>query len=68
MGIGDAFQARDHFIDAEFVFHGAAAQRIHAEVDGVVPSGEASEMTDDFDLADFRQQAKIVAGFFAEHA
>ena len=26
---------------------------IHAEVDGVVPGGEAREVADDFDLADF---------------
>ena len=66
MGIGNTFQPRHHFVDAGIVFHRAAAQRIHTEVDSVIPSGEASEMADDFDLADFRQQAKIFAGFFAE--
>ena len=47
---------RHHFVDARIVLHGAAAQRIHAEIDGVVPSREPREVADDFNLAHFRQQ------------
>ena len=32
---GEAVEPRDEFIDARIVFHGAGAQRVHAEVDGV---------------------------------
>ena len=50
---GNAIEPRDEFVDAWVVFHGAGAERIHAEVDGVVPGGESGEVADDFDLADF---------------
>ena len=50
---GDAVEASDEFVDARVVFHGAGAQRIHAEVDGVVPGRETREVANDFDLADF---------------
>src|SRR5271168_4399057 len=61
---GEAFQARDKFIDPRVVFHGAGTQRIHAEIDGVIPSGKASEVADDFDLADFRETFDRCAGKF----
>ena len=50
---GQTIEARDEFVDAWIVFHGAGAERIHAEVNGVIPGGKAREMADDFDFADF---------------
>src|ERR1700719_657259 len=50
---GDAVDARDEFVDARIVFHGAGAEGIHAEVDRVVPRREAREVANDFDFADF---------------
>ena len=49
----DAVEACDEFIYARVVFHGAGTERIHAEVDRVIPRGEAREMAEDFDFADF---------------
>ncbi len=61
MGLGDAFEARDELVDAGVVLHGAGAERIHAEVDGEVPRGEAGEVADDFDLADLWHEAEVGA-------
>ena len=61
---GEAFQARDKFVDPRVVLHGAGTQRIHAEIDGVIPGGKASEVADDFDLADFRKTFDGCAGKF----
>ena len=61
MRFGQAFDARDELVHARVVLHGARAQRIHAEIDGVVPGGEAREVADDFDLAQLRQQARRLA-------
>jgi hypothetical protein len=55
MGLGEAFNAGDELVDARVVLHGAGAERVHAEVDGVVPGGEAREVADDFDLAQLRE-------------
>ena len=52
---GDAVEPCDEFIHARVVFHGAGAQRIHAQVDGVVPRGKTREMTENLDFADFRE-------------
>src|SRR5258708_39057520 len=52
---GDSLDARDEFIYARVVLHGAGAQRIHAQVDGVVPSRETREVAENFDLAHFRK-------------
>ena len=49
----EAFGARDQFVHARVVLHGARPQRIHAVVDGVVPGGEAREVADSFHFADF---------------
>ena len=57
MGLGEAFNAGDQLVDARVVLHGAGAERIHAQVDGVVPGGEAREVANDFDLAQLGQQA-----------
>ena len=59
--LGEAFNARDQLIDARVVLHGAGAERIHAQVDGVVPGGEAREVADDFDLAQLGQFAGLFA-------
>ena len=59
MSVGQAFEARDHFVHARVVLHGARAQRIHAEIDGVVPGGKPGEVADDFDLADFGHVAQV---------
>ena len=61
MRLGQAFDARDHLVDARVVLHGAGAQRIHAEVDGVVPGGEPREVADDLDLAQLGQHGRRLA-------
>ncbi len=58
---GDAVEPGDEFIDARVVLHGAGTERIHAEVDRVVPGGEAREVADDFDFADFRESLNALA-------
>ncbi len=50
-----AFDARHLLIHARVVLHGAGAERIEAQIDGVVPGGEAREVADDFHFADFRE-------------
>ncbi len=57
MRLGQSLDAGDEFIHARVVFHRAGAERIHAEVDGVVPGGEAREVADDFDFGQLRKQA-----------
>ena len=52
---GDAVEPCDEFIHARVVFHGAGAQRIHTQVDSVIPRGETCEMTENLDFADFRE-------------
>ena len=56
MGSGDAFEAGDDLVDARVVLHGAGAERVHAEIDGVIPGGEAGEVADDLDLADLGER------------
>ena len=58
---GDAVEASDKFVYARVVFHGAGAQRIHAEIDGVVPGGKSRKVADDFDFADFGEAFYSVA-------
>ena len=50
---GDAVQARDEFVYPRVVFHRAGAERVHAEVNRVIPRGKPREVADHFDLADF---------------
>src|SRR5579872_5634704 len=57
----EAIEARDEFIYARIVFHGAGAERIHAEVDGVIPRGEAREVANHFDFADFWESLDAAA-------
>src|ERR1700704_5364816 len=66
MPVREAFDARYKLVDARVVLHGARAQRIHAEIDGIIPRREAGEMADDFDLADFRHVAEILALLLAQ--
>ena len=58
MRLGQALDARDRLVDARVVLHRAGAERIHAEIDGVVPCGEPREVADDLDLAELRKQAR----------
>src|SRR5712664_146945 len=50
---GNSVEPRHEFIDARIIFHCAGAQRIHAQVDGVVPRGKPREVAQHFDLAHF---------------
>ncbi len=49
---GQAFDARYLFVHARVVLHGARAERIEAEIDGVIVRGEPGEMADGFYFAD----------------
>ena len=60
MRLGQPLDARDKLVHARVVLHGAGAQRIHAQVDGVVPRGEPREVANDFDLAQLRQQPGVL--------
>ena len=64
--LGQALDAGNVLIDARVVFHGAGAERIHAEIDGVVPCGEAREVADDFDLAQLGEFRWFIAVCSAE--
>jgi hypothetical protein len=66
MGLRDALEAGDELVHPRVVFHGAAAQRIHAEIDGIVPGGETGEVANDLDLAQFGHQSQIRAGRLAQ--
>ena len=52
---GDAVQARDEFVHARVVLHRAGPQRVHAQIDRVIPGGQAREVAHHFDFADFRE-------------
>src|SRR6266849_4649151 len=66
MTVGEAFDARDKLVYARVVLHGARTQRIHAEIDGVIPRREPGEVADDFDLADLGHVAEILALLLAQ--
>ena len=55
MSFGQPFDAGHQLVNARVVFHGAGAQRIHAQIDGIVPGGKPREVADDLDLAQLRQ-------------
>ncbi len=61
VGFGDAFEAGDGLVDARVVLHGAGAEGVHAEVDGVVPGGEPGEVADDLDLGELGHDAEVCA-------
>src|SRR6185312_16283657 len=48
-----ALSARNGFVDARVVLHGAGPERVHAEIDRVVPRGKAREVAEHFDFAHF---------------
>ena len=48
-----AFDARHLLVHARIVLHGAGAERIQAQIDGVVLRGEAREVADGLHFADF---------------
>jgi hypothetical protein len=54
------------FVHAAVVLHRAASERIHAQINGVVPGGEPREVADDFDLAQLRHDAKVLTDSGAE--
>ncbi len=56
-----AFRASDQFVDARVVLHGAGAERVHSQVDRVVPSGEAREVADRIHFAHFRKASDLGA-------
>src|SRR5262249_37835172 len=63
---GDAVETRNEFVDARVVFHGAGTERIHSEVDRVIPGRKAREVAHDFDFTDLGQArdafgAKVLA-------
>jgi hypothetical protein len=66
---GESFDARHLLVHARIVFHGAGAERIEAEIDGVVLRGEAREVADGFHFADFGEIGDFGARVFgAERA
>src|ERR1700683_33431 len=60
----ESLNARHLLVNARVVFHGARAERIEAEIDGVVLGGEAREMTDGFDFADLGEIRNFGARVF----
>ena len=48
----ETVEAGYEFIYARIVFHGAGAERIHSQIDGVIPGGKAREVADHLDFAD----------------
>src|SRR6185437_16384817 len=61
MSLGNAFEARDKFVHARVVLHRATAQRIHTEIDRVIPGGEAREVANDLNLAQLGQRRLVDA-------
>ena len=59
MSVGQPVEPRHHFVHSRVVLHGARAQRIHAQINGVVPGGKTRKVADDFNLAHFRHVAEI---------
>ncbi len=47
-------------IEPRVVLHRARTERIHAEIDRIVPGRHANEVTDDIDFADFGHAFEIV--------
>jgi hypothetical protein len=65
---GDAIEAGHKFVYARIVFHGAGTERVHSQVDGVIPGGEAREVAQDFDLAYFGKIGNAFASMMtAQH-
>src|SRR5713101_408026 len=66
MSIGQTFETDHQFIHSRVVLHGARTQRIHAEIDSVVPGGKPGEVADDFDFADFGHVAQVFSFRWSE--
>ena len=66
MAVGNALDASDGFIHARVVLHRARSQRVHAQIDGVVPRRKPGEVTDDLDLAHLGHVAQVVSFGIAE--
>jgi hypothetical protein len=65
---GDAIQASDEFVYARIVLHGAGTERVHTQIDGVIPGGETSEVAQNFDFAYFGKIGDaLVAMMTAQH-
>ena len=56
----EPFESRDPLIQLRIVLHRTRAERIHPEVDRVVPGRNPGEMANDVDFADFRQAGKVI--------
>ena len=54
----EAVDARHALVEPRVVLHRARAERVHPEIDRVVPRREPREVADDVDLADFGQPAR----------
>ena len=61
MRFGQALDARHKLVHARVVFHRARPERVHAEVDRVVPGREAREVANDLDLAQLGEQPRRTA-------
>src|SRR5208337_433971 len=61
MGAREAGKRSHRFVELRVVFHGARSEGIEAEVDGVVPSGDARKVADHIHLGEFRQTLAIRA-------
>ena len=64
----DAIQARHEFVHPRIVFHRARAQRVHAEINGVIPGGKPREVPQHFDLAYFRETGHAVLAMIRRRA
>src|SRR5215203_2613246 len=60
MQVRKAGDTRDLFVKPRVVLHRARSERVHAEVDRVIPRRDAREMPNDVDLAYFGYTVKIV--------
>jgi hypothetical protein len=59
MAVGNAFDPGHGFIHARIVFHGAGAERVHPEIDRIIPRRHPGEVADNFNLADLGHVAKV---------
>ena len=66
MRLRNPLQPRYKFIYPRIVLHRAAAQRIHPQVDRVIPSREPREMANDLNLAQLRELCSFFARIFAQ--
>src|SRR5689334_5129467 len=60
MRLCEPWQARDDLVNFRVVFHRARAQRIKLTLNGEVSLGQAGEMTQNFEFAQFWEISNIV--------